>query len=356
MSTPSLSGGFERFSSRADVSGAIVALDEDLASLNETLSYTSLSYDSAVVYALDADMPVATPLATSDAYGSTPRRHHFRDDYIMNRRLLTPGTALGDALSSAKKADTLGRKEEPQYLSSRINKEYDQLTYTKRLTFGREVVGAVQYSFTAPEQRGAIEHLPSPEELDDAWDKHAKEMAHLALTLDALQRLARETEAPLAAGLELEDPLAPNAFLIRWDVEGATAMAKGPKKTAFRAYLNAVRSQLKTLTERYADTPELSHWNIRSVFDDQGDGSYLILPIAEHFNTYDAQYLKDYKAYTAPRFMREMRAAIEEVGAAFTDLQPKVHLSGDFGYAEGNSAKRLDSYLMYALAAQQKEK
>jgi len=54
--------------------------------------------------------------------------------------------------------------------------------------------------------------------------------------------------------------------------------------------------------------------------------------------------------------MGDIRAVIDEVSAQFPDLDPKVHISGDFGYAEGNSARRLDSYLMYALADKQKEK
>ncbi len=354
MSNTSLPGGYERFSSRADVKGAIASIDNELASLNEALSYSSPSYDSLVLFSVEKGSPIATPLSTVDAYDTDPWRHYFRDDAVMNRRLLRKGTALDMALTEGEKADLTGLEYEPEFIDSRINTEYDQITYTQRIKMAGQVLAAVQYSFTAKDHREGIGYLPDSKELKDIWQKHQKEMSRVALSVDLLQDRARETGAPLAAGLEMEDPIAPNAFLIRWDVEGATALARGSKKAALRSYLNAVHSQLSELTARYSKDRELSTWNIHEAYDDQGDGAYIILPIP--FSTYDAQYLKDYSKYTAPRFMGDTRAAIDEVSAQFPDLAPAVHLSGDFGYAEGNSVQRLDSYLMYALADLQKEK
>ena len=63
MSTSSLSGGFERFSARADVMDAVDTINSGIASLNEDLSYSSPDYDSAVVFSHEPGSPIAAPIA-----------------------------------------------------------------------------------------------------------------------------------------------------------------------------------------------------------------------------------------------------------------------------------------------------
>jgi|GEM_PF-5064979 len=355
MSTSSLLGGSERFVSRSDVQKALSDIEMSVAGLNDELSFISPNYDSLVVFSHEQDDRVAAAVGHLDAYDIAPNRLYFRNDTVIRRRLILGGTALGETLlSPAHKKDALSTS---YFAQSQINHESPQFTHIRRLFHDGTQVGAIQSSFTPESPRHAIEHIPDAPEIDAIWKRNQSEVAHVAKHLFDLQKLGHETGASLAAGLEFEDPIVPNAYLVRWDLEHSTPKALGDRHPALRAYLNQAHQFVRELTQYYADNPGHSTFGIREPYDDQGDGAYVILPLPKGFNVYDPKVLENYQTYTAPRFMNELAAGLEAIGSQYVlELYPKVHVSGDFGYVEGNSIGRLNSRTMYSLAEKQKQK
>lgn len=340
MRKTSHSGGSEAVSSRAIIERTIKDIEESLGGLNEEVSYEAPHYDSLVVFSTTDEDPIATPVATLDGTGSNGFQRYFRDTSVIDFRLRKAGTALLHHNSFAQSA---------------INPDY-QITYTHPLISDGAQVGAVQYSFTE-HYTGEGLSLPDNHTLEHVWDRYQTETAAAAAGLAGLQRMALERRKTLPVMLHKKPTLAPNSFLIRWDIEGATELNASDRQPLLDDFINDAHVALSDLTQEYVDDPEKSHWNIRRAYSDQGDGAYVTLMIPDSFNTYDEQFLKDYRHYTAGRFMTEAAKRLESLKANFpASFQPVVHMNGDFGYSEVNSIGRLNSTTMYTLAEKQKKK
>ena len=334
------------FSSRPEVITTMANIKNAFVPLNEKLARTSVNYDSLVVFSAEPSDTVAVPLLAIDAPRPNSQRHTFRDTSIMGRQLLLPGTTLKKAMDG----EDIGF-----YAESAINHEYDQLTHTEVLHLDDKQVALVQYSYTAAEAGDTIATLPDDADITALWQDEQRAMARAALGVATLQGFAHELQSPLGLELEQQEPLAPNGFFIRWDVEGASEIALSHNRAKLQKFLNRAHLGLSRLASDYVEDPGKSHWNIRDVYDNQGDGAYVFLPIAEHFNPYDPYYLEDFRKYTAQRYIDDMNSLFTELNT-HSSMKFKVNVTGDFGFAEPDSTGRIDAATMYALAKQQKEK
>lgn len=347
MNESSLLDGLDRFSERKDVKQTLLDITEATAGLNESLSYSSGDYDSLVVFSHDPTTNTALPISTTDAYNTNRMRHAFRDTNITNRRVLLKGTALGAALRSPADAG---------YAASKINHEAPQMVYSERLVHEGTVVGAIQHSFTPEYENGFIETLPEEGEMTKFSHEHRRDIAHAAAAVALLQSLGKEY-GPLGLSLEYEDPIVPNSFVVRWDIEGSTRMAQGSQMRALDAYQNQAHMFIRRLAEDYKKRYHIDQYGIDTIYDDQGDGAYVILPLPASHNPYDTQVLADYQQYNAKPFIETVQSGLETIGSQFaTDLHPKVHVSGSFGYVEPNGIGRLKSTTMFELSSQKKKK
>ena len=340
------SSEYAEFSSRPEVIATMADIKNAFVPLNAKLARTSINYDSLVVFSAEPSDTIAVPLLTLDAPRPNSQHHAFRDTSIMGRQLLLPGTTLKKAMDG----EGIGFYEQ-----SAINHDYAQLTHTELLHLDDQQVALVQYSYTATEADNTIETLPDDTDVTALWQDEQKAMARAALGVATLQGFAHELQSPLGLELEQQDPLVPNGFFIRWDVEGASEIALSPNRAKLQKFLNRAHLGLSRLASDYIDDPGKSHWNIRDVYDNQGDGAYVFLPIAEHFNPYDPYYLKNFRTYTAQRYLDDMDSLFAEINA-HSSMKFKVNITGDFGFAEPDSTGRIDAATMYALARQQKEK
>lgn len=329
----------ERFSTRRDVTRAISTISEATTGLNAELSQLAPTYDSVVVFSHVDGEPIATPVAHLDATTDVdPSRHDFRNKAIIGRRVLLSGTALGETLQKPTSA--------PRYKASRINHTYPQATFTHPLFHDQRKVGALQYSFTPTHEDEPLD-LPDVSELKPLAKHHERELAHVARAMERLHILSREFGS-LALGLEFEESVAPNAFIVRWDVTGSSRLALGDKHAALDAYTNQVHRYIKTLTEAYRASDGAESYS------DQGDGAYVILPLGSETNPYDKKSLKQYRATTGAQFLTSLNHGIAAIGRHYEDISPRIRITSSFGFVEANSIGRLKSKAMYELAAQQK--
>lgn len=346
MDTSSLLGGLDRFSKRKDVESTLADIAESTASLNESLSYTTNEYDGHVIFSHAPGEPVALPLATVDAYETDRFRHAFRDEHIAGRRLLLKGTTLGKALANPSEA---------QYGVSAIETEMPQMVYTERLIHEDAVVGAVQYSFTPVEKGGYLENIPDEDIVARLTHQARKDLGHLAARIAHLQSTGKEY-GPLGLAMEYDTPVAPNAYVVRWDIKDSTTMVRNNYK-ALDAFANHAHIFLHRLGEDYQKRYRTDQFGIEKVYDNQGDGAYIILPLPSSHNPYDTQVLSDYHTYDAAPFLNDARAGLEAISAQyFPDIRPSVLVSGDFGYVEENGIQRLKSKTMYELSGQKKSR
>lgn len=351
MSTSSLPGGYERFIERRDVTCARKQIQMSTEVLNYELENSSIDYDGAVAFSYEPGSQIALPLADSDAYSATKERSAFRTHSILGRRVLLRGTALGE---------TITKEKGPTFAQSQINPDY-QMTYIYPLLHDTHRVGALQYSFTAPEGSRAITEIPTEDHMEMIHKKLGREVSRIAAETARLQQLAHEVDSigSLATGLELEQPIVPNAFIIRWDVQGSSKLVLSDAEPAYNAFISQTHALLRTLTEEYVAKLDTEvQVDGHEAYSDQGDGSYIILPLPKRYaNYYSKQYLADFKHYNVDNFMSTLQAKLDAIARQYHGtFIPKVAITGDFGYVEANSIGHLTSPIMHRLAHQQKEK
>ncbi len=343
MHTPALVSGLARFSAAPEVQDSLGVIKGELAVINEELSYLSSDYDSTVAFSRTPGETVAFPVGHSNAHNVSPSRLRFRDTSVLRRAVLLPHTSLKQVLDNPR---------HPRFTQSSINDEGPQIIYTLPLSHDGEQVGALQHSFTPVELDGAIEQLPDEQALLTLFTENQKSIATIASQTAYLQTLSKNYGS-LGAALEYDDPIAPNAFIARWDIEGSKRLAIDERRRALTAYLNqahfSIRALIRARTEEYATT-QFSHEHI---YDDQGDGANIILPIPERFNTYDPRVLRDYYHYASDPFLGTLQDTLEAIGAHYKqDLMPRVHVDGAFGYVEPNSIGRFTATQMFHLGHQ----
>ena len=300
-------------------------------------------YDGLVVHSHVKDEYSAVPVGHANADGVDPRRHEFRNQNILNHAVLLRNTGLSNVLFDPK---------HPRMHASQINQEQQQMTYTFPLAHQDEQVGAIQHSFTPANSRNYLENIPSEEAIEAVLTRHQGETELIAAEISHLQLLTKELGS-LAASLEYEDPIAPNAFIVRWDIEGSKKHAASDQRRLLKAYMNQAHRRIRLIAEEYHHEYGDRQFAVERVYDDQGDGANIILPIPPKWDTYNTRVLEDYKHYTARPFMDEVVHALEHTGAAYADdLAPKVRIDGGFGYFEPNSIGRFISNEMFRLGAQ----
>lgn len=340
-------GGFERFKDSSDVQHAQYEISTAVAALNDTLSYGSKSYDGVVSFSHEANEALAVPLADVNAYNVAPERYEFRSANIAGRRLLLAGTALGKVFKS---------EGHPLFDQSTINPSF-QLMYTHSLWHDDRSVGALQYSFTSESPSAAVE--ADTNQMEALHRYHRSELEHIAAQTARLQHLARETKGikSLATGLELEQPIAPNAYVIRWDVKGSSQLVNSDLGPAYDAFVGQVHAYLRELTRAYTERYKNLQAGVHEAYDDQGDGAYIVLPLPAYFSPYDRQTFVTFKQHYTEEFMQQLRNGIQAIAVRYhKTFIPNVSIGADFGYVEENTVGRFESRTMHALANRQKEK
>ncbi|MBN9398260.1 hypothetical protein BGO18_01230 [Candidatus Saccharibacteria bacterium 47-87] len=349
MKTLPLPGGYERFSERSDVIRAQDEIHKATQALNDSLSYASGSYDGVVSFGHEPGEALAIPLANANAYDTAPERYEFRTDNIIGRRLLVAKTALQEALKP---------NSPPRFDMSAINPLNNQFVYTQPLAHDGRTVGALQYSFT-PESPGTGVDLLENEEMSALHRQHRSEVQHIADQTARLQRIAREAKGikSLATGLELEQPIAPNAFVIRWDIKNSTHFVHSDLGGVYDAFVGQVHAFLRELTYTYTSYHKRLQAGIHEAYDDQGDGAYIVLPLPEYFSPYLPQSFATFKQHYTRAFMQRLHEGIEAIAHQYDrTFTPAIAITADFGYVEENTIGRLTSRTMHTLANQQKEK
>jgi len=340
MSEVSFSDGSERFLWSPEVQDSLGVIKNEAAMLSENIASVSTpNYDSLVVFSHTPGEEVANPLAFANANDIHPSRFAFRKEAVLGRSVLLRKTSLGAVLAN-------GRDPRfPRLGHSTINPDYPQFTYTHPLFSGDTPVGAIQQSFTAADRLSGIQDMPDDTEatLKAAFEASAYETKAITDEIIKLQSMSKELGS-LGSALELDAPVAPNSFVVRWDVEGSKRFAADTRRRALKAYMNQVHLRIRALTEEYSG---------KFVNDDQGDGANLIFFIPEKYNTYDPFTLKDYLHYTGTPFIKKIEQELEKIADQYrSDLDPSVRVSGEFTYTERNSIGRYVANEMYLLGNQ----
>ena len=341
--------GYERFSERSDVLRARNEINMGIEALNDSLSFTSEDYDGVISFAHESGDALAIPLADTNAYNIAPERYEFRSNNIVGRRLLLAGTALGRALRNG---------HGPDFTQSTIHPSIQQ-TYIHPLVHDERGVGALQYSFTAAYPSTPIPVTPEQKEMEDFHKAYQREIDHIAAQTARLQNLAHETKGTksLATGLEMEQPVAPNAYIIRWDIRGSSHFVNSDLGPVYDAFVGQVHARLHELVLSYSERYEYLKAGVHEAYDDQGDGAYIVLPLPHYVNPYERRALVDFQQRHVEDFMKDFRADVESIGYQYRKtFVPKVAITADFGYVEENTIDRLTSRTMHTLANRQKEK
>lgn len=349
MRTSSFSGGSERFIKRQDVTTRLSYIAAAPLDLSQDLIEKSVDYDSSIVFAHPPDSATASALATLEAPKAEQYRHRFHRETINDSEVVLSGTSLGAALR---------QKSAAGYANSAINTKSPQMVYTERLIHEGQVVGALQHSFSPANERKYIEHLIDDDKMEALAEKHHDSLTNLAAHIALLLTL-NEGRGSLGLTLERKQAAAPDAFFIRTDVKGSTHLALGEQQAAYEAYRSQMQVFMHDLVKDYEKRYLINHYGIEAGYSDQGDGSYLVLPLPKKYNPYDTRALADYRRYTIDPFMKEARAGLAAIGLQYAgDLlpHPEIAISGDFGNAQVDGLGRYVSSTMTALAAQQKEK
>lgn len=341
MNTESLLDGSERFLTHPTVQDALAVIEGNLASINEDLSYASPEYDSIMAFSHSPGETVAAPLGHSDAYNTSRTRHEFRNTNIIGRNLLLKGTSLGDSLSRPKPT--------PHFAASAINTDHPQLVYTQPLFAHDKLIGALQSSYSPTENSGVLSHIPEERTLEKIFLDHQPELNEIAHTSAQLQELGR-LHGSLGTALEYQPPIAPNALVVRWDVAGSKAYATGEQNAVLTAYLNQAHRRVRAVAQGVLQRYDVDQWSIKDVYDDQGDGSNIVIPL--RFNTYDAAALKRYTTHHAEPFIEAVRTELEQIGKQYPRLHPTIRIDSELSYVEPNSIGRLGARAMFALGAQ----
>lgn len=326
-------GDYTRFARRPDVENALLEIGDTTVEFAHSLADISKDYDSTVAFSYAPGSDIALPLATTPSPNAAWNRNSFRKDTLMGRRLLLRNTTLGDVLAN------------PYYAGlsvSLINHEEPQAVYTEVLWHENRIVGALQHSFTPTEPLDYLANVPSNDQIERLTNTHYTEIAAVAANIALLQVMGAE-HGSLGAALEFEDPIAPNSYIIRWDVEGSQSVPAGYGRQALNAYLDTAHRFAREATTVASG----GH------YDDQGDGSYIVLPLPAYINPYKPDQLSQYEESVADTLVDELRGGLAVIGDQFLpEIMPQVQVSGMFGYAEKNSLGRLTSNAMYTLAKQ----
>lgn len=346
MREPSFQDDTHRFAERPDVKHRLATLSELSASINEDVSYLSPEYESSVVFSYIPGERVAIPLVASDAHQSHWYRSEFRRHNVDNRRVVVPGTALNEALQS---------EYGEGFAVSGMNKEESpQMVYTTRLEHEGVLVGAYQSAFSPALDKHYFEQLPDQDEIEEQMARHTATLGTMALHMAQLQESAA-SYGPLGLALEKDSPVAPNAYVLRWDVVGSTRLMRSANQAVYEAFQNQVHLYIRRFAETYAKRTSLFGSKPIDIYVHQGDGAYIVLELPKIINPYDKQALDSFKHYTVEPFEDNLRKGLSRIiGEYSEDINPAVLVSGMYGYAEEDGLNNLNSRAMTELAATQK--
>lgn len=313
------------------------------AELDGALTDSSHNYDGLVIFSHVPTEEIAVPVGHTDADNIEPSRHRFRNANILGHSVLLRHTALGK---------TLLDPYYPGYNQSLINDDMPQFMYTNRLHHEGRQVGALQYSFTPVDEKNGLDALPTEQQLQDIWRHAQPEVRAIAAEVAKLQAFSKKLGS-LGTALEYADPIAPNSFIIRWDIAASKFLIRSLRSQVLKAYLNQAHLRIRELMAAYQERYGVDQFDVPVVYDDQGDGANIVIPIPKAFNTYDRYTLKEYGRRTGNPLMEQVTATLDALGNHYRhDLNPEVLVSGGFGYAEPNSIGRFVAKEMFIFGLQ----
>jgi len=239
----------------------------------------------------------------------------FNKDNIELRRIQLAGTALGESLG----------ERHPLFIQSAMQPE-------RHMTWGTQLntddVAAIQIAFDV--ERGT---LPSNDEMSSIWSDH---QARLNNAYQPFERIKQQTPNILGR-LELAPPTAPNAFVLRWDITGSTAMAQSRPGT-YQAYLDHWKRDVHKVLEHTEHS-----------MSDIGDGQNLIIPLAGR-NPFDTDGLRYLRNQTVLPLAHRLIDRHDLIAAQYDSLSPKARFAIGLGNVSNDDMNQKTGPVLYEVA------
>ncbi|MGK2896210.1 MAG: hypothetical protein ACSLEY_01220 [Candidatus Saccharimonadales bacterium] len=265
-------------------------IDDDLREVSDT-------YDGLTHFVVDyGHTDQASAVVGIRPEAQDAMRHEFYNSSIYNRRIDLGATALGYAL----------RQTSPQYLLSRMNPK-KHMTWAEPTIIDDDLTGGLQVAF-----RHDLGPVPSERTMQQLWRHHIDNINEVAYNFS---RLSKQVDS-LGDALELDAPATPNAYIIGWDLNSSTILAK-ERYGSLRNYL----LDAKELLYRIAS---IDH---RIDYDDTGDGQHFVLWLPEYVDRANPSSLSEYLESDIKPLVERMYIAHQLLSDDYVDIQPEIRFA-----------------------------
>jgi len=305
-----------RFVELPEVVEARHTLDQALANLQQDLSKLTTASDGVIFAIRDEHYPddigVISDVKSEE---SSRQQKNFSKHNVEFRRIQLAGTALSESLG----------ERNPIFIQSAMQPER-HMTWGTRLNAEREA--AIQIAFDV--ERGI---LPSNDEMNSLWSDHQASLNH---AYQPFERIKQQTPNILGR-LELAPPTTPNAFALRWDITGSTAMALSQPGT-YQAYLDHWKRDVHKALG-----------NTEHSMSDIGDWQNLIIPLAGRNPFYidGLRYLRD---HTVLPLAHRLMDNHDLIAAQYDSLSPKARFAIGLGNVSNDDMNQKTGPVLYEVA------
>ena len=281
-----------------EASRALQPLHDDLAELSPT-------FDGIVYFAVDQwHRNNASAVATVQPESDNLDRFLFYEQNIKKHRVDLGATALGIAL----------QMPEPTLLQSRMNPD-KHVTWAHRLIVDDSITGGLQAAFNS-----SYGQVPSQtDSINKAWKKHAATVQDVAA---AFRGFSEKTDS-IGDTLELLAPATPNAFILSWDLQNSTKLAREQYGT-LRNYLIDAKSLF-----RHEIGPHSTH------IHDTGDGQDITIWLPDGVDRSSVASVRAFGQRTVLPLLDELSEKHEQFAqSSYADIDPSIHFALGLGYVE----------------------
>lgn len=306
----------ERAEKKSAAKRLVTSANQTLAPLSDAFLHQTSASEGVVVFGINEQhyperaATLTTP--TPDKLSPFTRRS------VAGRLMELSATTLGDEYRRFRSQPDAT----PYLLSSRLNPS-EHMVWTQPVIIDGRVKGLAQLALKPQNNNGNLgidqRHIASIFH-DNENDLHQ--------VVDQLAELS-------PAELELAPPITPNAYTIRWDIQGSTQLATGNRQGEYLAYKQTLTDGINRLLEPF-----------QTAIDDAGDGQNIVLylpPTVPHDDQVGIQVWGRAHLPTLITQMQELNNAI--VTNIYPDLKARIRLSVDVGHVTSdNGALDSDSF------------
>lgn len=328
-----------RFIHQHDTIDTLAMAQEHLESINydyDSLGFdnnpasTTHPYEGVILFNVDT-RPTnrASALLHAASYGTDGARRDarlgfFRDN-IEGRRIILGQSALQESLND-------GEKNRSQTFHDSKMNSGNQMVWAQPLVHEGKNVAAIQLAYTLNQTQNW--NYPSNDAVDKIWEKHRRPMAEVA---KALADLALKTSS-LSKSLEIKPPIAPNAFVIQWDVINSRSDALNGNYATQEAYLETWKAARAEITKELGAT-----------ILDRGDGEYIILPF-ERTALRDSMVVRRYSKNEIAAFVERLVKQHAKVAQSYLpEIFKQIKVTVDAGNIEEDQDGQPTGEVLYAL-------